>query len=191
MIEINLLPAKVLQRRKMWSFVIFVAVSGLLVIFACIFFFFSIKEEVKSAQMELARVRERVNEYQPMLKELQELKSKRLELVPRLSAIKGLVMGQLPWPLILYEISKSLPDSIWLTELAKTIQGKEQVITIQGCSLDKTVDIGRFVESLSRSFLFEEIAVSNMSRSIIKEAEVMDFRISCRLRDPAEALRGL
>ncbi len=191
MIEINLLPAKVMQRRKMWSFVIFVAVSGLLVIFACIFFFFSIKEEVKSAQMELARVRERVNEYQPMLKELQGLKSKRLELVSRLSAIKDLIVNQLPWPLVLYEISKSLPDSIWLTELTKTIQGKEQVIAIQGYSLDETVDIGRFVESLSRSFLFEEIAVSNMSRSIIKETEVMDFRISCRLRDPAEALRGL
>jgi len=191
MIEINLLPTKVLQRRKMWSFVIFVAVSGLLVIFACSFFFFSIKEEVKSAQIELAWVRERVNEYQPMLKELQELKSKRLELVSRLSAIKDLIMGQLPWPLVLYEISKSLPDSIWLTELTKTIQGKEQVIAIQGYSLDETVDIGRFVESLSRSFLFEEIAVSNMSRSIIEETEVMDFRISCRLRDPAEALRGL
>ena len=184
MIEINLLPAKVMQRRKMWSFVIFVAVSGLLVIFACIFFFFSIKEEVKSAQIELAWVRERVNEYQPMLKELQELKSKRLELVSRLSAIKDLVMGQLPWSLVLYEISKSLPDSIWLTELTKTIQGKEQVIAIQGYSLDETVDIGRFVESLSRSFLFEEIAVSNMSRSIIEETEVMDFRINCRLRDP-------
>ncbi len=191
MIEINLLPAKVLQRRKMWSFVIFVAVSGLLVIFACIFFFFSIKEEVKSAQIELARVRKRVNEYQPMLKELQELKSKRLELVSRLSAIKDLVMDQLPWSLVLYEISKSLPDSIWLTELTKTIQGKEQVIAIQGYSLDETVDIGRFMENLSKSFLFEEIAVSNMSRSIIKETEVMDFRISCRLRDPAEALRGL
>lgn len=191
MIEINLLPAKVLQRRKMWSFVIFVAVSGLLVIFACIFFFFSIKEEVKSAQIELAWVRERVNEYQPILKELQELKSKRLELVSRLSAIRDLIVNQLPWPLVLYEISKSLPDSIWLTELTKTIQGKEQVIAIQGYSLDKTVDIGRFVENLSRSFLFEEIAVSNMSRSIIEETEVMDFRISCRLRDPAEALRGL
>ena len=187
MIEINLLPAKVMQRRKMWSFVIFVAVSGLLVIFACIFFFFSIKEEVKSAQIELAWVRERVNEYQPMLKELQELKSKRFELVSRLSAIKDLIVNQLPWSLVLYEISKSLPDSIWLTELTKTIQGKEQIITIQGCSLDETVAIGRFMENLSKSSLFEEIAVSNMSKSVIGETKVMDFRISCKLRDPASS----
>lgn len=189
MIEINLLPVKVLQERRMWNFVIFIVISSSLVIFACLLFFFSIKEEVKSAQIQLAWARERVNEYQPMLKELQELKSKRVNLMARLIAIRDLAVNQLPWPLILYEISKSLPESIWLTELTKTVQREEQVMAIQGYSLDKTVDIGKFMENLSKSSLFEEIAVSNMSKNIIEETEVMDFRISCKLRDPVKVLR--
>lgn len=182
MIEINLLPARVMQKRRVWSFVIFIAISSSLVIFTCIFFFFSIKEEVKSVQMELGRVKERVSEYQPMLKELQELKSKRVKLISRLSVIKDLVVNQLPWPLVLYEISKSLPDNVWLTELTKTLQGEEEIIAIQGYSLDKTVAIGRFMENLSKSSLFKEITISDMSKSIIRETEVMDFRVSGKLK---------
>jgi len=182
MIEINLLPPEILRQKKIKDFLLFVIISVFPVILICILFSFSLKEVASSVQRELTWSREKVSEYQPALKELEELKNKKVALQYRLSIIRDLVVNRSPWPLVLYEISNSLPDSIWLTRLAKNVQGKEQIITIEGFSLNQTVDIGKFVENLNKSSLFEEIAISVVSKSNIGKTEVMGFTIGGKIK---------
>jgi len=182
MIEINLLPPEILRQKKIKDFLLFVIISVFPVILICILFSFSLKEVARSVQRELTWSREKVSEYQPALKELEELKNKKVALQYRLSIIRDLVVNRSPWPLVLYEISNSLPDSIWLTRLAKNVQGKEQIITIEGFSLNQTVDIGKFVENLNKSSLFEEIAISVVSKSNIGKTEVMGFTIGGKIK---------
>lgn len=183
MIEINLLPPEILRHKKIKDFLIFVIISVFPVILVCIIFSFSLKEVAISVQKELTWARGKVSEYQPVLKELEELKNKKVTLEHRLSTIRDLVVNRSSWPLVLYEISDSLPDSIWLTRLTKNVQGKEQIITIEGFSLNQTVDIGKFVENLNnKSSLFEEIAISIVSKSNIGKTEVMGFTISGKIK---------
>jgi len=182
MIEINLLPPEILRQKKIKDFVLFVIMSIFPVILICVLFFFSAREMTKSVQRELTWAKGKVSGYQPALKELKELKDEKVELQHRLATIKDLVANRSFWPLILYGISRSLPDNIWLTKLAKSVQGEDQVITIEGFSLNQTIGIGKFVENLNKSSLFKEIAISVVSRSNIGKIEVMDFTINGKIK---------
>lgn len=182
MIEINLLPPEILGRKKSNDFILFLILSVLPIIFLCVILSFSLGEVTNSAQEELVWVKKKASEYQPLLKELEELKDKKAGLQPRLSRAKGMVVNRYSWPLVLNEISRSLPDSIWLTRLAKNIEGKDQLITVEGCSLNQTMDIGRFIDNLNKSSLFQDMTISLVSKSNIGETEVMAFTAIGKLR---------
>ncbi len=157
MIEINLLPSEILGRKKSKNFVLFTVLSVLPIIFMCIILFFSLEEVINSVQGELAWTKEKTREYQPLSKQFQELKDKKAELQPRLIRAKEVVVNRYPWSLVLYEISRSLPDSIWLTRLAKNIEGQDQLITREGSTLNQTMDLGKCMDNLKKSSLFFDI----------------------------------
>jgi len=83
--------------------------------------------------------------------------------------------------LVLYEISRSLPDSIWLTRLAKNIEGKDQ-LTIEGSTLNQTTDIGKFMDNLNKSSLFQEMTISVVSKGNIEKTEIMAFTAVGKLK---------
>ncbi len=93
-----------------------------------------------------------------------------------------MIVNRYPWSLVLYEISRSLPDSIWLTRLAKNIEGKDQIITIEGSTLGQTMDIGRFMDNLNKSSLFQETTISLVTRDNIEETEIMTFTAVGKLK---------
>lgn len=180
MIEVNLLPPELLKRKEIKYFVIFVSICGLLALLVCFFLSFGVKNEIKMAQNRLVSVQERSKERQIVMKELEEWKRKKVDLESRFKAMMNLVARKSSSPRILYEISRCLPGNIWLTGLTKDIQGKEEIITIQGNSLTQAVDIARFMENLDNSSLFKEINLYSISRE--KTTGVMRFKIICKLR---------
>ena len=181
MIEINLFPSEILVRKKNSNFILFTVLCVLPIIFMCIILFFSLEKVTNSVQGELVWTKEKTREYQPLLKQLQELKDKKAELQPRLIRAKDVVVNRYPWSLVLYEISRSLPDSIWLTRLAKNIEGKDQ-LTIEGSTLNQTMDIGKFMDNLNKSSLFQEMTISVVSKGNIEKTEIMAFTAVGKLR---------
>ena len=181
MIEINLFPSEILVRKKNSNFILFTVLCVLPIIFMCIILFFSLEKVTNSVQGELVWTKEKTREYQPLLKQLQELKDKKAELQPRLIRAKDVVVNRYPWSLVLYEISRSLPDSIWLTRLAKNIEGKDQ-LTIEGSTLNQTMDIGKFMDNLNKSSLFQEMTISVVSKGNIEKTEIMAFTAVGKLK---------
>jgi len=182
MIEINLLPSEIMGRKKNNNFILFTVLSVLPIIFMCIILFFSLEKVIDSVKGELAWTKEKTREYQPLLKQLQELKDKEAELQPRLIRAKEVVVNRYPWSLVLYEISRFLPDSIWLTRLAKNIEEKDQLITVEGSTLDQTMDIGKFMDNLNKSSLFQEMTISVVSKGNIEKTEIMTFTAVGKLK---------
>ena len=191
MIRVNLLPTELIQKRKVGAFVIFVLISIVLTILICVLLFLSLRDEIQAARRRLELEQLPVRKYQPILKKLEDLKREENQLQARLDAIENLIASRSSWSQVLYEISTALPEKIWLTELTKEPQGKEQILTIQGSSLSKTIDIGKFMENLTRSPLFAEVVLLVMTKRTVDKTEVMDFTINCKLRGPRRLKMGL
>jgi len=96
MIEINLFPSEILVRKKNSNFILFTVLCVLPIIFMCIILFFSLEKVTNSVQGELVWTKEKTREYQPLLKQLQELKDKKAELQPRLIRAKDVVVNRYP-----------------------------------------------------------------------------------------------
>ena len=191
MIRVNLLPSKLIEKKKVGAFVIFVSISILFAILICVLLFLPLREKIQAARQRLEFEQLTLRKYQPILQKLEELKREESELQARLTSIENLIVSRSPWSQVLYEISRALPEKIWLTELTKEPQGKQQIIMIQGSSLSKTIDIGKFMENLTKSPLFAEVALLRMAKRIIDKREVMDFTINCKLRGPRPLEKGL
>ncbi len=191
MIRVNLLPREMIEKKKVGAFVIFVSISILFSILICVLLFLPLRDELQAAKRRLELEQLTPRKYQPILQKLEELKREESELQARLTSIENLIISRSPCSLVLYEISKALPEKIWLTELTKETQEKEQTVMIQGSSLNKTIDIGKFMENLTKSPLFTEVALLVMTKRTIDKREVMDFTINCKLREPHPLEKGL
>jgi type IV pilus assembly protein PilN len=182
LIRINLLPRELIEKKKIGAFVVFVSISSLFSVLICVLLFLPLRDELQAAKRRLELERLTLRKYRPILQELEELKREESELQVRLTSVENLIVSRSPWSQVLYEISRALPEKIWLTELTKETQGKEQILAIEGSSLSKTIDIGKFMENLTKSPLFTEVALLGMTKRAMDKREVMDFAISCKLR---------
>lgn len=191
MIRINLLPRKLIEKKKIGAFVVFVSISILFSVLICVLLFLPLRDELQAAKRRLELEQLTLRKYRPILQELEELKREESELQARLTLIENLIVSRSPWSQVLYEISRALPEKIWLTELTKETQGKGQILAIEGSSLSKTIDIGKFMENLTKSPLFTEVVLLGMTKRTMDKREVMDFAISCKLRGPLPLKKGL
>ncbi len=191
MIRINLLPRELIDKKKVGGFIVFVSICTLFTILICVLLFLPLRDRIQAAKRQLEIEKLAVGKYRPILQKLEELKREESKLQARLNTIENLIISRSPWSQVLYEISRALPEKIWLTELTKEPQEKEQIITIHGSSLSKTIDIGKFMENLTRSPLFAEVALLMMTKRTIDKREVMDFTINCKLKEPAPPEKGL
>lgn len=181
MIKVNLLPKSILDRRKKAPFAVFSSLCAGLAILICLFLVLSLKEQMVPLARELDSVKRQSEVYQSEFRDLNtgELKDKEAELKLYLEALLELTNSQAPWPLVLYEISKGLPGGVWLTEITQSV--RDEILTIRGKSLNRTMGVIEFMENLSNPPLFRDISFSNMSKKMVGEVEVTEFKLICKL----------
>jgi len=190
MIKINLLPERMLRRRRVLPFITFVIILSLLGILLCVFLFSPITKEVKLVTTQLASVQKEVQQNQLALSKLRMWEKEKINLRSHLEAIESLTINQPRWPELLYTISKSLPRTIWLSMIRKDVQGGEDAIVIEGNGLNQAVDIAIFMKNLSNSPIFESVRFSDISQKRINGKEVTEFKINCKLRKNTMSLQG-
>jgi len=181
MIKVNLLPKSILEKRKKGAFAIFISLCAGLTILICVFLLLALKVQLAPVARELDSVKKQAEEYQSKFRNLKsdELKEKEAQLKSYLEALLDLTSYQPPWPLILYEISKGLPEGVWLTEITKSMT--DEILTIQGNSLNRTRGVIEFMENLNKASLFKEVNFTNMSKKMVGEVEVTEFKLICKL----------
>jgi len=172
MIEVNLLPQRIIQRRRRIDFIIFVGICAVVAFCICYFFYLSLAQTIRPLEKKLSEVRGKIDEYQPLLKEIEKVKKENAEIQARFDSFKQIVERQSFFPRLLYFVYKCLPDNIWLEEIKS--DRKENFIEITGKSLNKTID-------MEKSGLFSEIRFVRFSLGKVANREVMSFKIRCFL----------
>ncbi len=183
MLKINLLPGEILRKRERRDFIIFVSICGAVAVLVCSLYFFPFNPEITRVKKRLELVQSQAQEYQPILGQIKKITQNNDQLQLCLDSLRSVVIRQSCWPRILYEISKALPENIWLKEIKK--DGDTSFIKIKGSSLTQTMGAAKFIENLNHSSSFEEVNFTNFSRREIMGKTVMEFDLKCELSDPA------
>ena len=135
-------------------------------------------EEITAAEQETARLRS-------LIVQVQQFEAQRAQLQQRVTLIEQLRRGQSGPVHLLDEVSRSLPDTLWLVQLEQ--KGAEVVIDGQCSTLTALSD---FVDNLAGSGWFKrpvEIVDSQVERAAGANAELIRFTVKAQFTPPGGA----
>ena len=147
--------------------------------------FWSLRQQSAYLDTELARAEAETRQIRSVLEQVRKFESRKALLQQRVSLIEQLRKGQSAPVHVLDEISKSVPERLWLSEMAQT--GAD--FTLSGMT-DSMTAVSDFVANLERSGAFQrsvEIVNTTTEAATDKQPEVVKFQIKAVFRNPAEA----
>ena len=133
---------------------------------------------------EVARVEKESRLLAPQIAMVERLSRERADLDLRLSLIDQLSRGRFDAVRLVDELDRAVPEHLWLQS---AIGGGDQ-ITLEGTTFSNLI-IADLMIRLDRSPLFSNIALSNASRGIIDQHDVVTFKLTMNLT-PAEMAQG-
>jgi type IV pilus assembly protein PilN len=145
--------------------------------------FSSLQRSSADLDRQIADAESETQRLQSVIQQVTQFEGRRAQLQQRVSLIEELRKGQTGPVHLLDEISKSIPESMWLTDLKQTATD----ITLDGrcTSLNALSD---FVSSLEASNLFErpvEIIDSRVEAATATMPELVRFSVRARQRAKA------
>ena len=177
MIRINLLPAReakrriALRRQLQVAVVAVVAASG-----GGVWGYMAQSSSLEARQQELASVQEEVKRLEAITKEVQKFEKQKALLDKKVVAIEDIKIKQHRPARLLADVSRSLPDQMWLVSIKDTNVG----IQISGKSLDN-VGIAAFMENLERSPSFENVELVESKSELLQGRQVVAFTVVVRV----------
>jgi len=189
MIRINLLPREERQVRRSFALPKLGALMPVLVLLLVVALFAAISVvqtlQVGRLKADIARAEQESEKLRPQIQTIQELTKKREELERRLNVITELDKGRLVRVRLVDELSKCVPEHLWLSGYEESAQNQ---ITIEGVTFSNLI-IADLMIRLDRSPLFSNVALGQSSRGIIDEVDVVQFKLTMNLT-PAESAPG-
>lgn len=140
--------------------------------------YWSLRSASQDLDQRIVDARQETVRLQSLIQQAQQFEARRAQLQQRVALIEELRKGQTGPVHLLDEISRSLPDTMWLTELRQT--GAD--VTIDGRCLSLTA-LSDFVGSLEASTYFEqpvEIVDSQIEPSTPTSAESIRFSVRAK-----------
>jgi type IV pilus assembly protein PilN len=143
--------------------------------------FWSLRQESARVDEELARAEVETRQVRSVLEQVRKFETRKAVLQTRVSLIEELRKGQLAPVHLLDEISKSVPERLWLTEM--TQNGADFTMTGMTDSLTAVSD---FVANLEGTKWFKrpvEIVDSQVT-SDAKAGDLIKFQVKAQFVDP-------
>jgi type IV pilus assembly protein PilN len=132
-----------------------------------------IKAEIVVNQREFERLK-------PIIAEVEAFKKKNAELKHKIEVIEQLKQNQYGPVRVMDEVSKALPDLLWLTSMGLT----GNMLSLQGQALNENA-VANFISNLGASPFFAEPSLKIMSQD---DRGVFTFDLSCTFtQTPREA----
>ena len=140
--------------------------------------FWSLRSESTNLDRQIADAERETQRLQSIIRQVAQFEARRAQLQQRVTLIEELRKGQTGPVHLLDHISKSLPESMWLTDLRQSASD----ITIEGrcTTLNALSD---FVSALEASNLFErpiEIIDSRVEEATLTMPELIRFSVRAR-----------
>ncbi len=189
MIRINLLPARearrrlVLRRQLQVAVVVVVAAIG-----GGVWGYMAQNSNLEAHQQELQVSyeqaealklgvgEEEVKRLEEVIKEVQQFETKQAALDKKVGAIEDIKTTQRRPARLLADISRSLPEQVWLVSIKETATG----IQISGKSFDH-VGIAAFMENLERSPSFGNVELVESKSELLQGRQVLAFTVVARV----------
>jgi type IV pilus assembly protein PilN len=144
--------------------------------------FWSLHQTSQRLDDELARADTETKQLKSVLTQVEQFEARTAQLQQRVTLIEQLRRGQAGPVHILDEISKALPDRLWLTELSQ----KGEEITLAGMTTSLT-GLSDFVANLETSTWFHkpvEIIDSQVVSDPKASTELVRFSVKARVNNP-------
>jgi len=133
--------------------------------------------------------RQEQNRLQTALQQLEQVEQQKLLLEQKISLINQLKLQQSIPIKVMIELSKGLPDWVWLTEASYA----KQRVQIKGRALSNNL-IADYMANLEKSGLFSAVNIISSTQKTIQNSQYMEFALNAsyilpvELQPPAKAL---
>ena len=181
MIRINLLPAREAKRRIVLRRQLQLTALLLGCTFVLVLMVARSQGQIKTARvMELERIDREIDSLNHIVKEVEAFKAKRDLLQKQIEVVHGLKQGQgRPAPL-LDELSRGLPEKVWLEQ----VQERGNSLQIVGKSLNGNVGIAAFMENIGRSPWFGTAELVESKSEMFRDRPVVSFTVTVPITVP-------
>jgi type IV pilus assembly protein PilN len=143
---------------------------------------FYLRSEIQQKDAEIAEAQREVDELQAIIKEVEDFKAKKAELEHKIGVIKTLKANQRGPVRIMDQISRALPELVWLDSMSV---GRAD-ITLQGQGFN-TNAIANFIENLDKVPEFDEPILRDTRQAGAVYTFVIGFGYSFEPPTPAAA----
>jgi len=150
--------------------------------------FWSLRQQSARLDAELARAEVDSRQIRSVLEQVRKFESRKALLQQRVSLIEQLRTGQSAPVHLLDEISKSIPDRLWLTDMTQT--GADFAISGMTDSLTAVSD---FVANLEGTRWFKKPVeiVDSQVQPDAKAGDLIKFQVKAQYVDPTAPVAGL
>ena len=126
------------------------------------------RADLRLIEQERRRERDELLQY---IKKVEELEAKRESLRQKIEVIEELKKNQRGPVKIMDEVSRALPELVWLTKLTL----KDNELVLDGMAMDENA-VANYIANLDASPFFEEPELKNLSRS---RGNTFGFSLRC------------
>jgi type IV pilus assembly protein PilN len=181
MIRINLLPREERQVRRSFALPKLGALMPVLVLLLVVALFAAISVvqtlQVGRLKADIARAEQESEKLRPQIQTIQELTKKREELERRLNVITELDKGRLVRVRLVDELSKCVPEHLWLSGYEESAQNQ---ITIDGVTFSNLI-VADFMTRLEASPLFGTVDLLVAEKGTIDQRNVVKFKLTAAI----------
>ena len=180
MIRINLLPREEREKRrslqlpKIGTLMPVLVLVLVIVLFATVSVFQTL--QIGRLKADIARAEQEAAKLRPQIQTIQELTTKREELQRRLNVIADLDKGRLQRVRLVDELSRSVPEHLWLTGYEET--GSK--VQVEGVTISNLL-VADFMTRLEASPLYGSVDLLVAEKGTIDQRNVVKFKVTATM----------
>ncbi len=133
--------------------------------------YWRLSSTLSKLQAEVAEANREYERLKPIIAEVEQFKKKNAELKRKIEVIEKLKADQYGPVRIMDEVSKALPELLWLTNMDL----KDTTLTIRGQAFNENA-VANFIANLAGSPFFQEPSLQIMQQD---RANLFSFSLSC------------
>jgi type IV pilus assembly protein PilN len=180
MIKINLLPREERIRRKpLDTTFILVAVCAVVLAAAMVYGWIWLSGEVSRVQANIAQTQADLRRFDELAKQVEKFRAEKQKLQDKIKVIETLVAAQKGPVRVLDEVSKALPNDVWLTTVSRTGRRLE----ISGIAFSP-FQVADFMKNLGvAGDLLQSVDLVVSESTKVEEVPVQRFTITADIKD--------
>ena len=184
MIRINLLPVKAAQKKeKLRGQLIVLLLCVVIAAAGCAAVYMSLLTKVAAAKEENARKEAEINRLKKEIGEVGRFKKLREELQGKLDVLDKLKEGQSGPVHLLDELSKAVPDKLWVTSFKESAGA----VSISGVGLNEET-VAQFLRDLEASPYYQNVELQVVEQISEGGLKLQKFDVACRAEAPPKSV---